>query len=246
MSRIFADLGLEFQRVSAIDGRKLTEEDAARWQPDLRGGYRTGEIGCFLSHRECWRRIVDEALPCAAIFEDDLHFGGDAASLLGGDAWIPEDADVVKIETKLYPTRIDKAPSAVVGTRRLYRLRGKHAGAGGYVVSLKGATKLLRMSETLTGPVDQFVFNPALQSAASLVTYQLFPAVCMQDFVVKDRRVLLGLGSDLHEERTERKPRGAAKLWREVKRPFARFAGAVGRRASNLTGSNKWASIPFE
>ncbi|MAI68498.1 MAG: glycosyl transferase family 25, partial [Rhizobiales bacterium TMED143] len=30
-----------------------------------------GEVGCFLSHRACWQRIVDQDLPYALIVEDD-------------------------------------------------------------------------------------------------------------------------------------------------------------------------------
>ena len=31
-----------------------------------------GEVGCFLSHRKCWQRIVDEGWDHALIVEDDM------------------------------------------------------------------------------------------------------------------------------------------------------------------------------
>ena len=144
-------------------------------------------------------------------------WGTDAAALLRSGAWVPEVADVIKIETKLGYARVDRSPVLKVRGRTLNRLRSRHAGAGGYIVTRKGAEKLLRMSETFSSPADQFIFNLDLPSAASLATYQLLPAVCVQDFVVKESAMIVGLGSDLHDERTGEKLKGMSKLWRECK-----------------------------
>lgn len=43
---------------------------------------RPGEIGCTLSHQKCYRKIIDEQLPCALILEDDLLPGADFDSLI--------------------------------------------------------------------------------------------------------------------------------------------------------------------
>lgn len=247
MELLFKGLGLRFIRVSAVDGQRLSQEEIRHWQSVDAGSrpLRAGETACFLSHRECWRRIVDEALPCAAIFEDDLHLGADAATLLRSGDWVPADADVVKIETKLQYARVDKAAAGSVNGRALHRLRSKHAGAGGYIVTRKGAEKLLAMSGTFPSPADQFVFNLDLPSAASLTIYQLLPAVCVQDFVVKEPAMIIGLGSDLHDERTGEKLKGAGKLWREIKRPFLQVGGHVARFLSNASSDKKWVFVRF-
>lgn len=246
MSRIFEELDLAFSRVSAVDGAQLSEDEIRRLSSDAaERPLRAGETACFLSHRESWRRVVEETLPCAAIFEDDLHLGADAAFFLGSSAWVPDEADVIKIETKLQYAQVDKVPAAVIDGRSLHRLRSKHAGAGAYVVTRKGAEKLLRMSKRFSAPVDQFIFNLDLSSAASLVILQLLPAVCIQDFVVKEPAKILGLGSDLHEERTPEKLRGVRKLWREVERPFLQLGGHVSRAVDTLTSDRKWVFVKF-
>ncbi|MFC6489647.1 glycosyltransferase family 25 protein [Nitratireductor sp. GCM10026969] len=243
MTSLFEELGLSFTRVAAVDGARLSGAEIERWRGAR--ALRAGETACFLSHRECWRRIIDEGLSQAAIFEDDLHVGAGASALLADGDWVPEDADVVKIETKLQRARVDKAPAGAVGDRRLHRLRSRHAGAGGYIVTRKGAEKLLRMCARFDSPVDQFIFDPALPSAASLVIYQLLPAVCVQDFVVREPEVALGLGSDLHGERVEDKPRGTAKAWREVKRPFVQLGGLFWRPLSAAVSDRKWVFVTF-
>jgi GR25 family glycosyltransferase involved in LPS biosynthesis len=51
-------------RVSAVDGASL--EDGR--------GLHTGELGCTLSHSKVWKRVVDEGLSHAIVFEDDAMF----------------------------------------------------------------------------------------------------------------------------------------------------------------------------
>ncbi|WP_309083169.1 glycosyltransferase family 25 protein [Chelativorans sp.] len=246
MARMLEGMGLSFSRVSAVDGAQLSEEAIGRWCGHASfGAMRPGAVACFLSHRECWRRVVDEGLPLAAVFEDDLHMADDAASLLANGDWVPEETDIVKLETMRQPTRVDKSPFAVVGARRLHRLAGKHVGAGGYIVTRKGAEKLLAMSQTFNCPVDHFIFNPEQPSASSLETLQLCPAICIQDFFLKDPAAVIGLGSDLHEERSQDRPRGLMKLWREAKRPSVQLANLVQRMASTWLTDKKWIVVDF-
>ncbi|MEO9338053.1 glycosyltransferase family 25 protein [Mesorhizobium sp. SB112] len=243
MSAIFGNLGLQLDRVSAVDGATLSVDDLIRLRDNAKA--RPGETACFLSHRECWRRIVDEKLPYAAIFEDDLHMGDGAASVLSEGDWIPADADIVKIETMNRPVKIDKSPAGLVGDRKIHRLRGSHTGGGAYILTRKGAKKLLETSELFDNPVDHFMFNFELPWVRSLEIFQLSPAVCIQDFVLdKQASSFIGLGSDLHHERTT-KPKGLAKAWREIKRPFIQLFSFIRRTAFNLLTDKRWAIVPF-
>ena len=71
-------LNVPFERITAVDGSQLTkaEIDAAFdiEQAERRTAYNLtiGEMGCYLSHGECWRRIIAEALDFAIVLEDDL------------------------------------------------------------------------------------------------------------------------------------------------------------------------------
>ena len=61
-------------------------------------GWLPGEVGCFLSHFEIWRRIASGNEPWAAVFEDDLRVSTDLGRLLRSHDWIPSDADIVRLE----------------------------------------------------------------------------------------------------------------------------------------------------
>lgn len=243
ISAILDGLGLPFDRIRAVDGLKLSPEELERIRGNSQA--RAGETACFLSHRECWRRVVEDNLPYAAIFEDDLHIGEGAATILAAGDWVPGEADIIKIETMNRPAQIDKSPAASVGDRKLHRLRSTHMGAGGYIVTRKGAEKLLANSEVFQKPVDHFMFNTELPWAKSFTTFQLVPAICVQDFFLDKHTAPLGLGSDLHDERAM-KPRGLRKAWRELKRPVAQFANHVRRTASDLLTDKRWTTVPFK
>ncbi len=71
-------LGVPFERVEAADGEKLTEEEISKYySPSLNRRRMTrfmtkGEIGCYISHIYCWKKIVSERLDFAITIEDDV------------------------------------------------------------------------------------------------------------------------------------------------------------------------------
>lgn len=66
--------------VDAVDGRKMSESekqacfDIKRFLYKQRHYPLPGEIGCTLSHRECYRRLLDSQEEFALIVEDDVRF----------------------------------------------------------------------------------------------------------------------------------------------------------------------------
>lgn len=224
----FFRLGLNFVRVPAVDGKLLTEAEIGRRLSRAGLYYRLGpgEVACFLSHRKCWEIIAAGEDDHAAIFEDDVHFSETANEVLARSDWIPGNADIVKLETNLLRTWVDRDHDGTIGNRRLVRLRASHMGAAGYIVSRTGARKLLSMSETFADPVDQFMFNPLLPAFDRLTTYQLEPALCAQYNTVDRGTPIERFESLLRPERpykTQTTRRGVAKLNRELIRPFEQF-----------------------
>ena len=72
-------MAIESEVLSAIDGERLTQQEVdqayarRRFRPAYPFALTRTEIGVFLSHRLAWRRIVDESLDFAFIFEDDAE-----------------------------------------------------------------------------------------------------------------------------------------------------------------------------
>ncbi|MBA8904493.1 glycosyltransferase family 25 protein [Aminobacter ciceronei] len=239
MASLFGELGLDFTRVSAVDGRDLAGRQARKGMYYDLG---SGEIGCFLSHIKCWDAATKADGEYTAIFEDDVHFGAGARELLVDTIWIPADADVVKLETTLVRTLVDRDSAARAGDRSVRRLRDTHPGTGAYIVSREGARKLLELSADFADPVDQFMFNPVSVAWNALTIYQVDPAICVQEVVVGKDGAADALASGLkHERPVQEKARGTEKLMREIARPLGRLAASV---SAGLRGQ-RWGKVRF-
>jgi GR25 family glycosyltransferase involved in LPS biosynthesis len=79
VKRIVQASPLPTEVIAAVDGASLSEEEIAgvyqrnRYRPHYPFELRRGEIGCFLSHRKAWLRILREDLDAALILEDDIE-----------------------------------------------------------------------------------------------------------------------------------------------------------------------------
>lgn len=71
---------MDLEVIEAVDGRKMSSEekdeqfDARKFLKNHGGEVTPGEIGCTLSHRECYRRLLDSQEEFVLICEDDVRF----------------------------------------------------------------------------------------------------------------------------------------------------------------------------
>jgi glycosyl transferase, family 25 len=243
---IFDAAGVPFERMRAVDGRQLSEAEIDRWRQGEPRFYLLGpgETACFLSHRQCWEIAARTGEP-VVVFEDDIHLGRDAAELLGDPSWIPADADIVKLDTALRSTMVDREGSPVGAGRRVATLRASHVGAAGYVVSPAAARRLMEQTGSFADPVDQYLFNPVSPMSAALSIHQLIPALCVQDGLYRrgDDDVL---ASALHEERRLNRRSGMAKLKRELTRPLEQLSSNLLRLYRASMYGQSIGRVPFE
>ena len=155
MRERFHAIGLDFVRVSAIDGCNLSESDIRIFLKDRRSRrWNYGEIGCFLSHLKTWQIFVESGEEFAAVFEDDAFMSSELTSLLTGSGWIPEDVDIVRLETTFWKTEISVERTKLSGKLGLHRLLSLHHGAGAYILSARAAKWLLDNNDLLRTTID--------------------------------------------------------------------------------------------
>lgn len=70
------ELGISFEWIDGVDGRKLSAPEKSDFLSDDRqyfanGPMSDGALGCLLSHRLAWQRIVSSSESTALILEDD-------------------------------------------------------------------------------------------------------------------------------------------------------------------------------
>ncbi len=185
MEKLLAAQGLQFERLEAVDGKTLKEEEIARWsqrQPDGSLCLSPSEVGCMLSHRHAWEKIAAMETGHAVILEDDIHFSAEAAAFLKSSEWIPADAEIVKIETvKKWKTVVSKKSIPLDHGHSLARLLGQHFGMAGYILTPRSSARLLSELGSLHMAVDQILFDPASDLFSRTQIYQMMPALCIQD-----------------------------------------------------------------
>ena len=152
-------LGAKYEVVDAVDGFAL---DPAEYEHRLRQDkYRRkfgvdmvpGQIGCYLSHYNLWRRIVDEKIPSALILEDDSDWDDDLET-------VAEEIDNLdwRWAVVLLSGRKDNAQGRVLATvgdnRRLLLSDRREKTTAGYMVSQWGAALLLEYCREITAPID--------------------------------------------------------------------------------------------
>jgi len=190
---------IAFDRISAVDGRNLSEEALAaavapkfEFQP-----INAGEIGLFMSHKKAWQKLIDSGEPHAVVFEDDVVLSHSIRSVFEAiDSSTPK-FDVIKLESTLRLVVCNRHSTTLTADCELKQLLTWHGGTAGYIISAECAQRLLKLRSKLADPIDQVMFNPLSQVSCQLNILQLNPAACIQkDILEKDSSNAFGTTID--------------------------------------------------
>ena len=163
-------VGVDALRVSGVDG-KLLDKDSIDANNETSSypkkilcprPLRAGEIGCFLSHRLCWQRLLDSDENWALILEDDIVLSDRAPIYMNSDDWIPEGIHLIQLfifhdTWTAYCKR--KSISLKTGDELLIPVRPAPTGTPAYMISREAAKFALEHSKTLPFPVDNYLFE---------------------------------------------------------------------------------------
>lgn len=153
------EMNLAYERMPAVNGSQLsTEELHSFYQPALnkklyRRPLSAGEIGCYMSHRNCWVKIQEQQLDLALILEDDAEMSDQLSALLGNIEKIQQPWDIIKLCDPPKKKAVFNSVQLHIDFK-LCLYKKVPSRATGYVVSLSGAKKLLQARETFARPVD--------------------------------------------------------------------------------------------
>ncbi len=140
-----------------------------------------GELGCTLSHRHVWQHISDHKIPWAMIFEDDVHL--DTSYFREGVTDIlkhlPPEWHVVYLS---YPiTDAKKGTLKILGNstlKKIKRDRRDVSGSYAYMISCKGAQKLLSYQDTICLASDD-TLSQAINDGVIDAYINTFPLVSL-------------------------------------------------------------------
>jgi glycosyl transferase family 25 len=144
-----AALGLEAEILSAVDGRLLGASDLP---PGTEPGLTPGEIGCYLSHVNAWKTVMQRELPYAIVLEDDVIISKDLMNVVEEITALEIPFDAVRLSA-IFPVRGIPVAS-LPGNGHLVITTKPPCGTQGYLVSLDGAKRLLSRLAVPKQPVD--------------------------------------------------------------------------------------------
>ena len=103
MKEELSRVGLSFERIPAVDGRSIAfpipEFDAAVYRRCHGKRPNPSEVGCYLSHIECARRLLGSGESHALILEDDVALPADFGDLLRASLNEAETWDILRLST---------------------------------------------------------------------------------------------------------------------------------------------------
>ncbi len=243
VSRHLSERGVGFERLEACDG--LSIEDAVldrvtRASGPL-GAVARGHRACTVSHVWAWQRLLDGDTSHAAILEDDIFVSSDFAALLQDCEWIPEGADLIKLE-KYNPGPSRLLLGRCVGRtptgRRLHPLRSRHGGTGAYLLSRAGAARMLAATGEIAIPVDHLLFN----ATVSGLCRALRPVIVNPGMATQ---YAVPYSSDTWTVGGTAKPRGWRRRWTSLGRGINEIRLLPRQAAEMLLGGARLRQVEF-
>ncbi len=162
VDRIVEACSVPTEIVHAIDGGALSAEEISqsyvknKHEPQYPFKLQPGEVGCFLSHRKCWRRQIEENLDAALILEDDIELNQPVFDLALAMARKHIDR-VGYIQFQVRPTPANASVFASDAKVQLVRPKPTPLRTSAQLVSQSAARMLLDLTEVFDRPVDTYL-----------------------------------------------------------------------------------------
>lgn len=156
-----ADVGFAVKRISAVNGRELSEAevesklDLGAYQTFLGHAPKRGTIGCSLSHIKTWQKFLESDFEFALIFEDDVKF--EPGKLRQAIDELVRNQDLWDISSfEIWHRGLPMAIKSFANGNELsvYLANVSHTGA--YMINRKVARVLLSRALPIKMPVDHY------------------------------------------------------------------------------------------
>ncbi len=188
--------GVDYERVEAVDAQTLSYDVYASVSaPNVEYPHhmKPGEIACFLSHRNCWQKLVESGQDWALILEDHCHFSSRAERYLKSTDWIPAECEIIQIHLSDNPFYSNRRINLEDGNALLNIVCSAARRSSAYFISRRAAQVALEESNKITCPLDNFIFGTSSAFSKKIVGWRLLGAIARRD--VQTKTTILGRGS---------------------------------------------------
>ena len=155
ITQTFEKLGLEFERVNAVDGSQLEAKDytaANQFHRPLQAN----EIACYLSHVKCWNKILTDNVDFGVVLEDDIALIDDFQHVIEQliEHCHNHSLGFVKLSANKLHRKHQKYLSTIDNTHKLVKLSPVPVIAKGQLISREVSQLLVNTCATPTMPID--------------------------------------------------------------------------------------------
>ncbi len=224
------NLEMEGHFIEAVNGREMSDEqieavyDSAKRKRYFGRDMTKGEVGCLLSHRKIYEKMVSENIDSAIILEDDVIFEEDFKKALSGIINSPMKWEVIRFlgSKKIYKRGCRKITKVGDSRYQFARLPTAPGGAHGYLLTLKSAKIMIDHMQFNWLPID------TLQGRiweTGLETLVLYPAPLYPDPLEEST-----IGNDVRFNKTVTSKGMARKLY-PLTRTWFKLSENVGKRS---------------
>lgn len=151
--------GIRAERLPATRWTRLDATAQAQLYSDRLNARRyfrpllAGEKGCYASHIAAWQRLLASPAPALVVLEDDVRPEPAFAEVIDAIAGLPADWDMVKLIGRAHERPAAQRP--LTGQHMLVSYRRVPSLTAGYVISRRGAEKLLASRLPFGRPIDE-------------------------------------------------------------------------------------------
>ncbi|WP_294958156.1 glycosyltransferase family 25 protein [Sulfurovum sp.] len=155
--------------INAVNGQNMDDEfidnivSKEKTIKFMKRGFIKGEIGCLLSHKKIYEKMVKENIPNALILEDDVEFDNTLYKALKLSTNFPREAEFVFLgywnaDLKNINKMISfRGRHRLSSSLSLIRFTSNVHGNYGYFITKNGAKKLLKhLNKPLFMPIDHY------------------------------------------------------------------------------------------
>lgn len=160
MAAQFDQLGLPFERLSATDGRALSDAERARADHQARRAISRyplsdNEIGCWLSHLRAMQSLLDSGAPMAAIIEDDAALSVKFPAVLTAIEALKRPFDFIDLHRNFRRQEIFHKTAPLLPDLAIGRVGYTHMRLTAYIASRHGAQRFIAQSTRFAHAVDK-------------------------------------------------------------------------------------------
>ena len=175
MAKQLQELGLSYSRLEAYDLSTLSVEEFERYSQSWERLLRKAEVGCFLSHKSAWQKVVKENKPYL-VLEDDVLISKDIVDVLSYFDQTNEYG-LINFETTHRQKLIGNSEVRINHKYSLRRLLHNKTGSAAYIIWPFLAQKLLvKYSDQKAALADAALYTNFFKAKQ----FQLNPAPAVQ------------------------------------------------------------------